>query len=106
MNVPARNCAWSSLAERSSSTAAALGDPAAHLTLDDRRVDELPAVLDDDPALDVDVTGLDVDLDDGAVRAARPAALPAVEHRRDLEVGIVLRRRRDLGERLGAHRHA
>ena len=57
----------------------ALGDAAAHLALDDGGVDQRAAVLDDDVALDRHLTGLDVDLDDRAVGAARPAALAAVE---------------------------
>src|SRR5437764_4806706 len=72
----------------------ALRDAAAHLALDDRRVDELPAVLYDDPTLDGDETSVDVDINDGAVGTTRPAALPAVEDSGDLEVVVVLRSRR------------
>ena len=49
----------------------ALGDPAADLALDDRRVHGDATVLDHDVALDLDQAGLDVDLDDAAVGAAR-----------------------------------
>src|SRR4051794_18691423 len=80
----------------------ALRDAAAYLALDDRRVDELPAVLDDDPTLDGNVTSVDVDLDDGAVGTARPAALSAVEDSGDLEVAVVLRGGRHLSESNGA----
>src|SRR5439155_14715472 len=76
----------------------ALRNAAAHLALDDRRVDEPPAVLYDDPTLDCDVTSLDVDLDDRAMGTARPAALPAVEDSGDLEVAVIFRDCRHLSE--------
>src|SRR3954469_14059724 len=66
----------------------ALRDATTHLALDDRGIDEPPAVLYDDPTLDCDVTSLDVDLDDRAMGTTRPATLPAVEDSGDLEVAV------------------
>ena len=66
----------------------ALRDAAADLALDDRGVDERAAVLGRDVPLDLHDAGLDVDLDDGAVAAAGPAAFAAVERGLDLEVGV------------------
>ena len=66
----------------------ALRDAAPDLALDDRGVDERAAVLGRDVPLDRHDAGLDVDLDDGAVGAAGPAALAAVERGLDLEVGV------------------
>ena len=65
-----------------------LGDAAADLALDDRRVDGQAAVLDHHVALDLDDAGLDVDLDEAAVRAAGPAALAAVVLVRCVEVAV------------------
>ncbi len=53
MNVPERNCAFVVVGRPlEQHRADALGDAAAHLAVDDRRVDERAAVLDDDVALD------------------------------------------------------
>ena len=64
-----------------------LRDAAADLAVDDRRIDDLAAVLDDEVARDRDRACLDVHLDEAAVRRLRPRGLGHAEVARRLESG-------------------
>ena len=61
----------------------ALRHAAADLAVDDRRVDDRPAVLDHEVAREADEAGLEVDLDDAGVGGHRPTAvaLAAIDDR-------------------------
>src|SRR5437016_5998568 len=62
-------------------TAEALGDCAPNLAVDDRRVDDRPAVLDRDHPLDVRLSRSRIDLDDRHNAAVRVSRLRVVEAR-------------------------
>src|SRR5258708_14030163 len=66
----------------------ALCDSASDLTIYDGGVDERAAILGDDVPLHRHKAGLDVDFDDGAVTAAGPSSLAAVECGLDFELGV------------------
>src|ERR1700730_16132509 len=57
----------------------ALGDTTPHLPFDDGRVDHRPTVLDNQVAVDLDLTRVGVDRYPHRMRGLRPAALVPVE---------------------------
>ena len=63
-------------------------DPAVHLAVDQHRVDRRPAVVDRDPADDLDLPGLRVDVDDAGVRAEREHEVLGVIERLLVEPGL------------------